>query len=115
MSAEEMAWRSDLVIAEGGSVVADGVFGEQRQRMRIERVARERHVPFFGVWLDVAPDVLWHRVGRRRGGASDATVDILSRQLLTEAGDMSWHRMEASRSPAAIVSDILDQAEGTDS
>lgn len=103
----EMARRSDLILAEGGSVVADAVFDRPPDRLRIEQVAMERHAPFLGVWLDVSPDVMWRRVDQRRGGPSDATVDILSRQLKRDAGTITWHRLDAARRPTRIVSDIL--------
>jgi predicted kinase len=46
-------------------------------------------------------------VEQREGGPSDATVDILSRQLERDAGAVGWHRLDAVRSPARIVADIL--------
>lgn len=103
----DMAWRSSLVLAEGGSVVADAVFERQKDRMRIERAAGDRHAPFLGIWLDVAPDVLWRRVDQRHGGPSDATVEILSRQLERDPGEITWQRLDATRQPAVIVADIL--------
>lgn len=103
----EMAWRAGLILAEGGSVVADAVFDRPGDRARIERAASERGLPFLGIWLDAAPDLLWQRVDRRTGGPSDATVDILSRQLERDAGAIAWRRLDAARSPARIVADIL--------
>ena len=103
----EMAWRAELILAGGGTVVADAVFDRPADRTRIEKVAKEQHVPFLGIWLDVSPDVLWRRVDQRRGGPSDATVDILSRQLKRNAGEITWRRFDADRSPAEIVSGIL--------
>jgi len=103
----EMVWRAGLILAEGGTVVADAVFDRPVDRIRIETEARERHAPFLGIWLDVSPDVLWRRVDQRRGGPSDATVDILSRQLKRDAGEITWRRLDAARSPAEIVSGIL--------
>lgn len=103
----EMAWRANLVLAEGGSVVADAVFDRPPDRLRIEQVATELRVPFLGIWLDVSPDVMWRRVHRRRGGPSDATVDILSRQLERDPGAITWHRLDATRRPARIVSNII--------
>lgn len=103
----EMAWRADLILAEGGSVVADAVFDRPADRLRIEQAARERRVPFLGIWLDVSPDVMWRRVEQRRGGPSDATVDILSRQLERDAGAITWRRLNAARRPAQVVSDIV--------
>lgn len=103
----EMAWRAGLILAEGGPVVADAVFDRPGDRARIEGAATARGAPFLGVWLDAAPDLLWRRVEQREGGPSDATVDILSRQLERDAGAVGWHRLDAVRSPARIVADIL--------
>lgn len=103
----EMACRADLILAEGGSVVADAVFDRPLDRLRIEQVAAERRVPFLGVWLDVSPEVMWCRVEQRRAGPSDATVDILSRQLARDPGAITWHRLDAARRPARVVSDII--------
>ncbi len=102
----EMAWRSDLILAEGGSVVTDAVFDRATNRTRIENVAKERHVPFMGVWLEADPSVLWGRVEGRGGSASDATVNILSRQLQRQVGAVAWNHLPADRPPAEIVADI---------
>ena len=37
--------------------------------------------PFIGIWLAASPSSLWERVSARRSGPSDATVDVLARQL----------------------------------
>jgi aminoglycoside phosphotransferase family enzyme/predicted kinase len=103
----EMAWRAGLILAEGRTVVADAVFDRAPDRARIEQATIERRTPFVGVWLDVSPEVMWRRVDRRRGGPSDATVDILSRQLKRDAGNITWRRLDAARHPSEIVSDIL--------
>jgi predicted kinase len=105
-----MAWRAGLILSEGGSVVADAVFDRPADRERIEAQARGRGLPFLGIWLDADPAVLWQRVSARRGGPSDATVDILSRQLERQADEIGWKRLDASRRPAAIVADILAAA-----
>lgn len=103
----EMAWRADLILSEGGSVVADAVFDRPSDRARIEKVAAERGVPFQGVWLAAGPDVLWQRVEHRSGGPSDATVDVLSQQLQRDPGVVNWQRLDAARRPEEIVSEIL--------
>lgn len=102
-----MAWRAGRILAEGRTVVADAVFDRAPDRTRIEQAAIERRTPFLGVWLDASPEVMWHRVDRRRGGPSDATVDILSRQLKRDAGSITWSRLDAARHPSEIVSDML--------
>ncbi|TIP21193.1 AAA family ATPase, partial [Mesorhizobium sp.] len=42
----QIAWRSELILAEGGTVVADAVFDKPEDRERIERAASEANVPF---------------------------------------------------------------------
>jgi predicted kinase len=83
------------------------VFDRPSDRDRIAQAATDRHLPFTGIWLDAAPDVLWHRVDQRRGGPSDATVDILSRQLQKDVGEIAWHRLDAASDLTKIISDIL--------
>ncbi|MBB2971587.1 bifunctional aminoglycoside phosphotransferase/ATP-binding protein [Mesorhizobium sp. RMAD-H1] len=103
----EMAWRTGLILSEGGSVVADAVFDRPDDRKRIEAQARDRSLPFLGVWLEADPTVLWQRVSERTGGPSDATVDILSMQLQRHARDVSWRKLDAAPEPADIAAEIL--------
>jgi aminoglycoside phosphotransferase family enzyme/predicted kinase len=106
----EMAWRAALILAERGSVVADAVFDNAANRELIEAAAREARVAFFGVWLQTDPTVLWQRVSQRRQAISDATVDILSRQLRRKVADVAWTKIDAASDPARIVAGILDLA-----
>ncbi|MFN3548703.1 MAG: AAA family ATPase [Mesorhizobium sp.] len=103
----EMAWRAGLILSEGGTVVADAVFDRPPDRERIAAVATMRSVPFLGVWLEADPALLWERVRDRTGGPSDATVDVLSRQLARKVGDIDWNRLDAAGSTDAIVASIL--------
>jgi len=103
---QEMAWRAGFILSQGGSVVADAVFDRPTDRSRIRQSALDREVPFQGIWLEAAPEVLWQRVEQRSGSASDATVDILSRQLQRDAGDIGWLKLDAAVDPARIVGEI---------
>lgn len=103
----QIAWRSELILAEGGSVVADAVFDKPEDRNRIERAAAETNTTFAGFWLTADPSVLWRRVSERKGGPSDATVDILSRQLQRDPGRLSWRRIEAGRTVAEITAEMV--------
>lgn len=103
----EMAWRAGLILSEGGSVVADGVFDRKTDRERIGKEAAEHGLPLLGIWLQADPAVLWQRVNERKSGPSDATVDILSRQLERHVEGVTWHTVDAARKPDAVVSDIL--------
>ncbi len=103
----ELAWRAELILAEGGSVVADAVFDRARHRAMIEKVASDNGLRFSGFWLAADPDVLWRRVAARKHGPSDATLDVLARQLKRQAKNVAWTALDASRSPDLIVADIL--------
>jgi len=71
------------------------------------RVAAAAGVPFAGVWLDVAPAVMAERLRRRTSDASDATIDVLERQLRREPGRMDWHRVDAAAPPVQLAARAL--------
>nr|WP_280821852.1 bifunctional aminoglycoside phosphotransferase/ATP-binding protein [Mesorhizobium soli] len=103
----EMARRTSLILKEGGTVVADAVFDHKPDRDLIEKAARDAASPFLGVWLHADPLLLWQRVAARQGGPSDATVDVLSRQLQRRAEEPGWHRIDVEAAPTEISSSIL--------
>jgi aminoglycoside phosphotransferase family enzyme/predicted kinase len=102
----QMAWRAGLILSESGSVVADAVFDRPADRGRIEKVASDRGVAFSGFWLETDPLVLWQRVSERKGGASDATIDILSRQLQRNATHSGWCKINSDRKLPDIVAEL---------
>jgi aminoglycoside phosphotransferase family enzyme/predicted kinase len=108
----EMAWRSGLILSEGGSVVADAVFDRADHRTMIEAEAAGRKVPFDGFWLAADPKLLWERIAARRGGPSDATVEVLARQMSRKIDHVGWTSLDAGREPRALVADILNTACG---
>jgi predicted kinase len=103
----EMAWRAGLILAQGGAVVADAVFDRKSNRDLIEKAAREVNARFTSIWLDADPATLWRRVAARQGGPSDATVDVLSRQLERKAEGMDWERIGAGGQTRQVVQSIL--------
>jgi aminoglycoside phosphotransferase family enzyme/predicted kinase len=106
----EMAWRAGLILSQGGAVVTDAVFDRKAHRESIEKEAGDRALPFLGIWLEADPTVLLQRIKERKGGPSDATVDILLRQLQSQADGVTWHRLDAARRQADVVTNILDLA-----
>ncbi|MBB6408914.1 AAA family ATPase [Mesorhizobium sangaii] len=107
----EMAWRAGLILSEGRSVVADAVFDRSADRDRIEKAARDRGVAVAGFWLEADPLVLWQRVSGRKGGPSDATIDILSRQLQRNATQATWRKINADRKLVDIVEELRGLSE----
>ncbi|MCQ2004127.1 AAA family ATPase [Rhizobium sp. NRK18] len=98
---------SQATLAEGAAVLANAVFDLPTMRAGIAESAAAAGVPCCGVWLDVVPQRLRERVGARSGGSSDATVDVLERQLERGAGDNDWVRIDADRPVDKVVRAIV--------
>src|SRR5207245_512424 len=52
--------------------------------------AAASRVPFTGLWLDAPAETMRARIAGRRGDASDASVEILDRQLAHNPGALDW-------------------------
>lgn len=105
---DEMASRAAAVLATGGSVIANGVFLNPSERTRVEDVASNlNRTSFIGLWLEAPANDLRHRISHRQGGSSDATVSVLTQQLERDPGEIAWQRVDATRRPPDIVSDLL--------
>lgn len=94
--------RARVALEAGHSVVVDAVFAGSDERCRLARVAAGAGAGFTGLWLEAAPDTLRSRVAARTGDASDATVDVVDRQLTIDTGPIGWHRLDSSRAPDAV-------------
>ena len=96
-------------LAAGQAVIADAVFARPDQRDAIALVARKAGVPFRGLWLVAAPDVMVRRVGERSRNASDATADIVELQLSYDLGAIEWDRVDSSGSRQDTMRKITGQ------
>lgn len=102
----EMRVHAAMHLAAGTSVVADAVFDRVGDRAALEQAVRPTGLPFFGFWLALPPEVLRARVAARRGGASDATLEVLESQLARHVGCTDWVHVDAGTAPERIVADI---------
>jgi aminoglycoside phosphotransferase family enzyme/predicted kinase len=89
-------------LAGGRAVVIDAVCGAKAERARFVALAREMGVPFDGLWLTAPPEQLAARIRARKSDASDATVEVLHRQLATVEPPEEWRRIDAGRAPEAM-------------
>jgi len=97
-----MLARAGDALAAGWPVVLDAVFAKAGERERAEEMARRRNCGFVGLWLETNADEMRKRVARRRNDASDATADVVDKQLDYDLGVITWTRVDASGSPHAI-------------
>ena len=105
-----MAARASSLLSAGGSAVVNAVFDQPQAHERIEAVAREHGLRFRGFWLHAPAQVLRQRVAQRVGSASDATLDVLERQLAQDSGAAPmWQRLDATQGTTQLVSEILDE------
>ncbi|KZM51643.1 bifunctional aminoglycoside phosphotransferase/ATP-binding protein [Labrenzia sp. OB1] len=86
------------VLAAGHSAIFDAVFAAQDERSRIEAIARHVEAGFTGLWLTAPGTTLKARVSGRVGDASDATTDVVDKQLGYDLGQMTWAEIDAGGS-----------------
>jgi predicted kinase len=91
----------------GYSVIADGVFAKLKQRQAIEAVAAEAGVPFQGIWLEAPRETMEQRIRDRRQNVSDATADVVRKQLSYDLGPLTWPRIDSSGPREETVSQGL--------
>src|SRR5579884_162143 len=78
----------------GYCAIIDAVALREDERRAFAAVAEEAAVPFSGVWLCASPATMTARLASRRGDASDATAEVLRRQLECDPGRIDWATVE---------------------
>jgi aminoglycoside phosphotransferase family enzyme/predicted kinase len=87
------------VLAAGHSAIFDAVFAAEDERASAQGIAGRVEADFTGLWLTAPAEVLRARVAAREGDASDATPQVVDTQLGYDLGRMTWHEVDASKSP----------------
>ncbi len=77
-----LAELAESLLDGGWSVIVDAAFLKRDERAAFRAIAVRRNLPFTILACAAAPDELRRRVAARSGDASEATVDILEKQLL---------------------------------
>ena len=87
---------AEQALRAGQSVIVDAVSARPRQRADLSYLAARLGVPFAGLWLEAEAEDLKRRIEERRNNASDATIEVLDRQLDYDLGPMDWARIDSS-------------------
>jgi uncharacterized protein len=100
----DLALAAAAALGSGYAVIVDAVFARQDERVSISAVADTAGVPFTGLWLHAPTDVLQSRLNSRKNDASDATVEVLNKQMDYEIGALGpWHSIDAGGTAAATL------------
>jgi aminoglycoside phosphotransferase family enzyme/predicted kinase len=99
---------AEAALRAGQWVVADAVFARPAQRQAMEHLAAGLGLSFLGIWLEAPVSVMGARVEARCHDASDATLEILARQLDYDTGDVTWARITNDYGPEAVLA-VIDK------
>ncbi len=99
--------RAQALLRAGASVIVDAVFDRPDRRDAIEAAIAETGSACSAFWLVADADALRARVAARRGGPSDATVDVLETQLRRDTGPVRWTMIATDRPLDQTLRDIL--------
>lgn len=94
-----MLLKAERALAAGHSVIVDAVFAKPTERRTVQAISERSKVPFSGLWLDAAADVMIDRVTARRGDASDADTTVVNSQLAMNTGKIEWMRLSSHGTP----------------
>ena len=88
--------KASHILRAGHSAIIDAVFSQAPRRARAEQAARDAGAAFIGLWLDADPEQMAARVEQRRGDASDATREVVLRQVQAGATPpLGWTLVDA--------------------
>jgi len=116
---DRMLARAATLLAAGRSVILDGTFLDEAQRIAVEELALRSGIGFCGLWLTAPQTVLLDRVTSRRGDASDADAAVVRAQVaLADAGVQrrNWQTIDAGgnrQKTRAAASAALESVLGT--
>lgn len=99
----ELVAQAGVALQAGHCVVADAVFARPEERAAIAQAARQVGARFDGLWLQAPADELKARVAGRRGDASDATPQVVERQLAYDIQTVEWPALSTARPLPAVA------------
>ena len=87
--------KAATALAAGYTAIIDAVSLLPEERRAFADIAARAGVLFTGIWLEADADAMAERIRERRGDASDATAEVLARQLQQDPGPIDWTRIDA--------------------
>jgi len=99
----EMQARAAASLAAGRSCILDAVHGRSGERAQARQLADRHGATFTGIWLDAAQERLLERVAGRQNDPSDASAEVVLRQLAAGFGDSDWLRVDSGQPLDRVV------------
>jgi predicted kinase len=112
---EHLAAQASVIVDAGYATLLDGAFLRRWQRDRMRELAAKIRIPFVIVAVDVAEGLLRQRVAARaqeRRDASEATIEVLERQLAEREPLDADERLHAVTFDGSLSSDDPRHAAG---
>ena len=86
--------QAQTALSVGSCVILDALFYNEAERKAVEALAKEKGVPFVGLWMDAPLHVREERVKTRLRNPSDVREKAqLETQLTIETGPITWHKI----------------------
>ena len=98
---------AEVALRAGQVVIVDATYQHAAERQAIKALAARHQMPFLGIWLEAPTSLLKLRVIEREADASDATVAVVANQTVELIGELTWHRVDASRDLETVKKDVL--------
>lgn len=95
----DVLWQqAQTALSVGSVVIIDALFHNREDREKAGKLAQKMQVPFVGLWIDAPLSVRLERVKNRRRNASDIQrMEQLEAQLLTDTGNITWHKINSDQ------------------
>ncbi|MGZ9076589.1 MAG: AAA family ATPase, partial [Burkholderiaceae bacterium] len=91
-----MLHKARSALRAGYSVIADAVHAHPSERAAMAALAEQTGARLHTFWLNAPPKILFERVANRKNDASDATPQVVERQMSYDLGQLEWTRLDAS-------------------
>lgn len=98
-------------LQKGKTVIVTGLFLDTQTREKQEKLAKKNDADFVGIYMHASAALLFDRVAKRTGSASDADKKVLRKQFKSipprPFHELNWHIINADQSLDNIVSSAV--------
>ena len=108
---QTMLDRARVALNAGATVILDAVFAREEERASAQQLAQSLGVVFCGFWLEVDTEEMKRRVAARQGDASDATPQVIDKQLQYDVGALTWQRLSTATPFAEALASAVTHLE----